>query len=173
MPGVSTGEVLATMERLARELPGKDYIDLPVDQTGASPRTRMQQSRAVAGTCRQNPLGVFSRWEWCWCFSCWPACVRASRCPPGGDHGRAHVPFRAPSWRASPSRAWNVNIFVQVGFVVLAGLAAKNAILIVEFARERNREGKSLFDAAVEAARLRLRPIIMTSFAFILGVFRW
>jgi multidrug efflux pump len=65
----------------------------------------------------------------------------------------------------------DVNIFVQVGFVVLVGLAAKNAILIVEFARDRQQEGASRFDAAVEAARVRLRPIIMTSFAFILGVF--
>jgi len=64
-----------------------------------------------------------------------------------------------------------VNIFVQVGFVVLVGLACKNAILIVEFARDRELEGASPFDAAVEAAKVRLRPIIMTSFAFILGVF--
>jgi multidrug efflux pump len=64
-----------------------------------------------------------------------------------------------------------VNIFVQVGFVVLVGLAAKNAILIVQFARDRQHEGASRFDAAVEAARERLRPILMTSFAFILGVF--
>jgi multidrug efflux pump len=65
----------------------------------------------------------------------------------------------------------DINIFVQVGFVVLVGLAAKNAILIVEFARDRQQEGVSRFEAAVEAARVRLRPIIMTSFAFILGVF--
>jgi multidrug efflux pump len=65
----------------------------------------------------------------------------------------------------------DVNIFVQVGFVVLVGLAAKNAILIVQFARDRQHEGVSRFDAAVEAARERLRPILMTSFAFILGVF--
>src|SRR6185369_11930855 len=64
----------------------------------------------------------------------------------------------------------DLNIFVQVGFVVLVGLASKNAILIVEFARDRQAEGASLFDATVEAARVRLRPIIMTSFAFILGV---
>ena len=64
----------------------------------------------------------------------------------------------------------DINIFVQVGFVVLVGLAAKNAILIVEFARDRQEEGISIFDAAVEAARVRLRPILMTSFAFILGV---
>jgi multidrug efflux pump len=65
----------------------------------------------------------------------------------------------------------DMNIFVQVGFVVLVGLAAKNAILIVEFARDRQREGASVLDAAVEAAKVRLRPILMTSFAFILGVF--
>ena len=64
----------------------------------------------------------------------------------------------------------DLNIFVQVGFVVLVGLASKNAILIVEFARDRRKEGVSLFQATVEAARVRLRPIIMTSFAFILGV---
>jgi multidrug efflux pump len=64
----------------------------------------------------------------------------------------------------------DLNIFVQVGFVLLVGLASKNAILIVEFARDRQREGKSLYEATVEAAHVRLRPIIMTSFAFILGV---
>ena len=60
-----------------------------------------------------------------------------------------------------------VDIFVQIGFLVLAGLAAKNAILIVEFARQLQLEGKPLWDATVEASRLRLRPIVMTSFAFI------
>jgi hydrophobe/amphiphile efflux-1 (HAE1) family protein len=64
----------------------------------------------------------------------------------------------------------DLNIFVQVGFVVLVGLASKNAILIVEFARDRQKEGMPLFQAAVEAAQVRLRPIIMTSFAFIFGV---
>ncbi|MFO0805595.1 MAG: multidrug efflux RND transporter permease subunit [Gemmataceae bacterium] len=64
----------------------------------------------------------------------------------------------------------DVNIFVQIGFVVLVGLAAKNAILIVEFAKDQRSKGLSSFEAAVEACRLRLRPILMTSFAFILGV---
>jgi multidrug efflux pump len=63
-----------------------------------------------------------------------------------------------------------VDIFVQVGFVVLVGMAAKNAILIVEFAQQQLAAGKSLYDATVEACHLRLRPIVMTSFAFILGV---
>jgi multidrug efflux pump len=64
----------------------------------------------------------------------------------------------------------DVNIFTQVGFVVLVGLACKNAILIVEFAKQRADAGASRWEAAVEACRLRLRPIIMTSVAFIIGV---
>ncbi len=64
----------------------------------------------------------------------------------------------------------DLNIFVQIGFVVLVGLASKNAILIVEFAKEKQAAGSSVFDATIEACRLRLRPIMMTSFAFILGV---
>lgn len=62
------------------------------------------------------------------------------------------------------------NIFTQIGFVVLVGLSCKNAILIVEFAKQIEGEGKSTFDAIVEACRLRLRPILMTSIAFIAGV---
>ena len=64
----------------------------------------------------------------------------------------------------------SVNIFVQIGLVVLVGLACKNSILIVEFARQLHAEGKDRREATVEASRLRLRPILMTSFAFILGV---
>jgi hydrophobe/amphiphile efflux-1 (HAE1) family protein len=67
-------------------------------------------------------------------------------------------------------RGMDNNILTQIGFVVLIGLAAKNAILIVEFARQAEERGASRWDAAVEAARTRLRPILMTSFAFILGV---
>lgn len=64
----------------------------------------------------------------------------------------------------------DINIFTQVGFVVLIGLACKNAILIVEFAKEKRAAGLTVTEATVEACRVRLRPILMTSFAFILGV---
>jgi multidrug efflux pump subunit AcrB len=67
-------------------------------------------------------------------------------------------------------RGMDNNILTQVGFVVLIGLAAKNAILIVEFAKQLEDQGRDRFAAAVEAARLRLRPILMTSLAFIFGV---
>jgi multidrug efflux pump len=67
-------------------------------------------------------------------------------------------------------RGLDNNIFTQIGFVVLVGLACKNAILIVEFAKQHQDHGLNRFDAAVEACKLRLRPILMTSFAFIFGV---
>ncbi|HET6390835.1 multidrug efflux RND transporter permease subunit [Hyphomicrobium sp.] len=67
-------------------------------------------------------------------------------------------------------RGMDNNILTQVGFIVLIGLAAKNAILIVEFAEQLEAQGRTRFEAATEAARLRMRPIIMTSLAFILGV---
>jgi HAE1 family hydrophobic/amphiphilic exporter-1 len=67
-------------------------------------------------------------------------------------------------------RGKQIDVYSQIGFVMLIGLAAKNAILIVEFAKRRREDGLAIVDAAMEAARLRLRPILMTAFAFILGV---
>jgi hydrophobic/amphiphilic exporter-1 (mainly G- bacteria), HAE1 family len=66
-------------------------------------------------------------------------------------------------------RSFEMNVYAQVGLVMLIGLAAKNSILIVEFAKMKHEEGMSALDAALEAAKLRLRPILMTSFAFIFG----
>jgi HAE1 family hydrophobic/amphiphilic exporter-1 len=66
-------------------------------------------------------------------------------------------------------RRFDLDVFAQIGLVMLIGLAAKNAILIVEFSKERREAGDTLVDAALEGARVRLRPILMTSFAFILG----
>lgn len=68
-------------------------------------------------------------------------------------------------------RGLDNNVYAQIGLVMLIGLAAKNAVLIVEYAKQKHEEGYSVIDAALEAAHLRFRPILMTSFAFILGVF--
>ena len=86
----------------------------------------------------------------------------------GGDPGGADVPALLGRRRAAQPR--RSIIFVQIGFVVLVGLASKNAILIVEFARQPARRACRGGEATLEACRLRLRPILMTSFAFILGV---
>src|SRR6185436_4550150 len=67
-------------------------------------------------------------------------------------------------------RGMDNNLYTQIGIVLIIALASKNAILIVEFAREIRAKGKPIRDAAFEAARLRFRPILMTSFAFIMGV---
>jgi hypothetical protein len=72
--------------------------------------------------------------------------------------------------QAADFRSADNNIYTQIGIVLIIALASKNAILIVEFARELRLAGRSIVDAAVEASRLRFRPILMTSFAFILGV---
>ena len=114
----------------------------------------------------------------------------------GRDSGGAHVPVErdhrrdggagvspdalpTPSSRFRPALAYtiggagmpmDINIFTQIGFVVLVGLASKNAILIVEFAKRQRESGMPRNEAALAACKLRLRPIVMTSFAFILGV---
>jgi multidrug efflux pump len=164
LPGVSTGDVLSTMERLAdQELPQSmtyEWTELSYLQKLSS---QIQSFRDL----QQNPFSAFALgvllvfFVLAGLYESWSLPLAVILV----------VPLCLSSALLGIGLAqMDVNIFVQVGFVVLVGLAAKNAILIVEFARDRQQEGASLFDAAVEAARVRLRPIIMTSLAFILGV---
>jgi multidrug efflux pump len=164
LPGVSTGDVLATMEKLGEELPRNmtsEWTELSYLQKESS---KVEQFRDL----QQNPFSAFALgvvlvfFVLAGLYESWSLPLAVILV----------VPMCLLSALSGIALArMDVNIFVQVGFVVLVGLAAKNAILIVEFARDRQQEGASRFDAAVEAARVRLRPILMTSFAFVLGVF--
>jgi multidrug efflux pump len=164
LPGVSTGDVLATMEKLAQELPR----DMSTEWTELSYLQKQEGRLEQFRDLRQNAFSAFALgvilvfFVLAGLYESWSLPLSVILV----------VPMCLLSALLGIAVAgMDINIFVQVGFVVLVGLAAKNAILIVEFARDRQQEGASLFDAAVEAARVRLRPIIMTSFAFILGVF--
>ena len=164
LPGVSTGDVLTTIERLAQKLPRNmttEWTELSYLQKQSS---KVEQFRDL----QQNPFSAFALgvvlvfFVLAGLYESWSLPMAVILV----------VPLCLSSALAGIALAkMDVNIFVQVGFVVLVGLAAKNAILIVEFARDRQHEGATRFDAAVEAGRVRLRPILMTSFAFILGVF--
>ncbi len=164
LPGVSTGEVLQEMETLAdHNLPRNmtyEWTELSYLQKQAS---KVEQFRDL----RQNPFSAFVLgavlvfFVLAGLYESWSLPLAVILV----------VPMCLLSALAGVALAgMDVNIFVQVGFVVLVGLACKNAILIVEFARDRQLEGATRYDAAVEAARVRLRPIVMTSFAFIFGV---
>jgi multidrug efflux pump len=161
LPDVSTGDVLATMERLAdQELPKNmtyEWTELSYLQKQAS---RVEEFRDL----RQNPMsayvlgavlvffvlaGLYEGWSLPLAvILVVPMCILCAL-------------------TGVAVRGQDNNLFTQIGFVVLIGLACKNAILIVEFARDRQLEGASAFDAALEAARVRLRPIVMTTFCFI------
>src|SRR5438309_3778814 len=165
LPGVSTGDVLRTMESLSdKELPRNmtsEWTELSYLQKQSSKIERFRD-------LRQNPFSAFVLgavlvfFVLAGLYESWSLPLAVVLV----------VPMCLLSALAGIAlAAMDVNIFVQVGFVVLVGLACKNAILIVEFARDRELEGASRVDAAVDAARVRLRPILMTSFAFILGVF--
>jgi multidrug efflux pump len=164
-PGVSSGDVLQTMETLsAEELPRSmtsEWTELSYLEKQSS---KAEQFRDL----RQNPLSAFVLgavlvfFVLAGLYESWSLPLAVILV----------VPMCVLSALAGIALAgMNVNLFVQVAFVVLIGLACKNAILIVEFARDRQQEGASRFEAAVEAAKARLRPILMTSFAFVLGVF--
>jgi hydrophobe/amphiphile efflux-1 (HAE1) family protein len=154
-PGYSSGQAIAAMQEVVSQTLSPDYT---IGWTGAA-----YQELQTAGTGNQGFLfgllmvflilaAQYERWSL-------PVAVITA------------VPFAVfGAILAIWLRGIENDVYFQVGLVTLIGLAAKNAILIVEFASERHRAGAPAFDAALEAARLRFRPIVMTSLAFILGV---
>jgi multidrug efflux pump subunit AcrB len=163
-PGMSTGDVISTVENLANhELPRS----MSYEWTELSYLQKLSNRVESFRDLQQNPFSAFALgvilvfFVLSGLYESWSLPMAVILV----------VPMCLSSALLGVALAgMDVNIFVQIGFVVLVGLASKNAILIVEFARDRQKDGASAFDAAVEAARVRLRPIIMTSFAFILGV---
>jgi hydrophobe/amphiphile efflux-1 (HAE1) family protein len=154
-PGVSSGEAVALMERLAGEL-------LPRGMGFEWTELTYQQVREGATLLLVFPLSVLLAFLVLAAqFESWSLPLVVILIVP-----LSVLAAMAGVWLT----AGDNNIFTQVGLVVLAGLACKNAILIVEFARELELQGRGILDAALEACRLRLRPILMTSLAFIMGV---
>lgn len=153
-PGYSTGQAMAEIERLAKDLPA----GVGISWTGLSYEERLSGSQAPA-LYALSLLVVFL----CLAalYESWSIPIAVMLVVPLGVIG---------ALMATSLRGLSNDVFFQVGLLVTVGLAAKNAILIVEFAKELHEQGKGLVEATVEACRMRLRPIIMTSMAFILGV---
>jgi multidrug efflux pump len=154
-PGKSSGAAMNEMEKLlARLPPGIGY-----EWTGLSYQERQSGSQAPA-LLGLSLLVVFL----CLAalYESWSIPVSVLLVVPLGVFGAV---------LAATLRGFYNDVYFQVGLLTTIGLSAKNAILIVQFADEAEASGKSSFDAAMEAARLRLRPILMTSLAFIAGVF--
>ncbi|MEL6997228.1 MAG: efflux RND transporter permease subunit, partial [Pseudomonadota bacterium] len=155
LPGVSTGEAIATLESLAEtQLPGGfsyEWTELALQEKRAGNTAIYVFLMAIAFVF----LVLAAQYEsWILPLSVIlivPMCLLSA--------------ISGVLWRGMDN-----NILTQIGLVVLVGLAAKNAILIVEFAKQLEDQGRTRVEAAIEAAKLRLRPILMTSFAFILGV---
>ncbi len=154
-PAFSTGQAVASMERLANEV-------LPAGMTFEWTELTLQEKQAGSAGAWVFPLAVLLAYLILAAqYNSWTLPLAVLLIVP-----LALLSAVAGVWLTGGAN----DIFTQIGFVVLVGLAAKNAILIVEFAREQEAEGKDPVSAALEACRLRLRPILMTSLAFIMGV---
>jgi len=153
-PGYSTGEAMAEVERIASELP----TGIGMSWTGMSYEEKLSGSQMPA-LFALSLLFVFL----CLAalYESWSIPIAVVLVVPLGIIG---------ALVATSMRGLSNDVYFLVGLLTTIGLAAKNAILIVEFAKELHEQGKSLYDATIEACRMRLRPIIMTSLAFILGV---
>ncbi len=154
-PGKSTGEAMALMEQLATKLP----TGIGFDWTGMSYQERLSGNQAPA-LYAISLIVVFL----CLAalYESWSIPFSVMLVVPLGVVG---------ALLAASLRGMNNDVYFQVGLLTTIGLSAKNAILIVEFAKDlMDKEGKGVIEATLEASRMRLRPILMTSLAFILGV---
>ena len=153
-PGYSSGQAAAAMEALAKDLPnGFGY-----EWTGTVYQEKLSQGKegftfGLAAVLVFLFLAAL--------YESWSTPMAVILAVPLGIFGAL-----MGVW----AREYNYDLYTQIGIITLIGLAAKNAILIVEYAKLRQEEGMTIQQAALEAAHLRLRPILMTSFAFILGV---
>jgi len=153
-PGYSTGAAMAEMERMAAELPA----GFGFEWTGQSREEKLSGSQATV-------LLAFSMLAVFLClaalYESWSIPLAVLLVVPLGVLGALGGVWM----RGMPN-----DVYFKVGLITIIGLSAKNAILIIEFAKDLQAEGKGLIEATLEACHLRFRPIIMTSFAFILGV---
>ncbi|MFA5662756.1 multidrug efflux RND transporter permease subunit [Castellaniella sp.] len=153
-PGYSSGQAMAEMERLIAELPpglGYEWTGLSFQEIEAG-----NQSAILLGLSVLVVFMVLAA-----LYESWAIPLSVMLAVPLGMLGAVML---------SALMGKSNDVYFQVGMVTVIGLSAKNAILIVEFAKDMYASGASLIDSAVEASRLRFRPILMTSFAFILGV---
>ena len=152
-PGYSSGQAVKAMEEVASKLPpgfGYEWTGTTYQQKKTEGAAPMVFGMAL-GFVFFVLAGLYESWAV-------PFAVILA------------IPFAAfGAFAGLALRGMDNDIFAQIGLVMLIGLAAKNAILIVEFAKQAHERGMPLADAAIEGARLRLRPVLMTSFAFILG----
>jgi multidrug efflux pump subunit AcrB len=154
-PGVSSGDAIAEIERIAREVLPPDFS---LDWSGAS----FQEKRSGGTSVLVLALGALMAFLILAAqYEKWSLPLSVMLALPFGTFGALMAVYL---------RGLTNDVYFQIGLVTLLGLAAKNAILIVEYAVLKYEEGLSASAAAVEAARLRFRPILMTSLAFILGV---
>jgi multidrug efflux pump len=152
-PGVSSGEAMEEMQRLASEIPGTT-----VAWSGSSYEQRQASGQAPM-LYALSLLVVFL----CLAalYESWSIPVAVILVIPLGLVGAVF---------AATLRGLENDVYLQIGLLTTMGLAAKNAILMIEFAEQEEKKGKRIIDAALAAAKIRVRPILMTSFAFIFGV---